>query len=109
MGNCFWAMLDNENGLCWLKFITLTVDVHPNGLDGRRAEAVLGLAVVAASLGPLDLCDVQRFVEDAGVLETIGHTTSCLCPPYLQRRKRENYYAFQRLDRRDTEQTQLRS
>lgn len=39
-------------------YITLTVHVHPDGLDGRRAEAILSLAVVAASLSPQDLCDV---------------------------------------------------
>lgn len=36
----------------------LTVDVHPDGLDGRRTEAVLRLAIVAPPLGPLDFLDV---------------------------------------------------
>lgn len=43
----------------------LTVNVHPDGLDGRGSQAVLCLTVVAASLGPQDLGDVQRLVEHA--------------------------------------------
>lgn len=70
--------------------ITLTVDVHPDGLDGRRPEAVLSLAVVAASLGPQDLCDVQRLVEHAGVLEAVRHTPRRLCPSDLGRTKGRN-------------------
>ncbi len=49
----------------------LTVDIHPDGFDGRGSKVVLSLAVVATSLGPLDLCDVQRLVEHAGVLEAV--------------------------------------
>lgn len=51
--------------------VRLTVDVHPDGLDGRGAEAVLCLAVVATSLGPLDLCDMQCLIKDTGVLEAV--------------------------------------
>lgn len=65
---------------------TLTVDVHPDGLDGRGSQAVLGLAVVAAPLGPQDLCDVQRLVEHAGVLEAVRHAARCLGPPDLRGR-----------------------
>lgn len=49
----------------------LTVNVHPDGLDGRGAQAILSLAVVATSLGPQDLGDVQSLVEHAGVLEAV--------------------------------------
>ncbi|TNN37722.1 hypothetical protein EYF80_052119 [Liparis tanakae] len=63
--------------------VTLTVDVHPDGLDGRGPEAVLGLAVVATSLGPQDLGDVQRLVEHAGVLEAVRHAAGRLGPPDL--------------------------
>lgn len=63
--------------------VTLTVDVHPDGLDGRGPEAVLGLAVVATSLGPHDLGDVQRLVEHAGVLEAVRHAAGRLGPPDL--------------------------
>lgn len=66
---------------------TLTVDVHPDGLDGRRSEAVLSLAVVATSLGPQDLCDVQRLVEHAGVLEAVRHAAGCLGPSNLEMNK----------------------
>lgn len=72
--------------------MTLTVDVHPDGLDGGGSEAVLSLAVVASSLGPQDLCDVQRLVEHAGVLEAVRHTAGCLGPSDLGRTKSRNEY-----------------
>lgn len=65
----------------------LTVDVHPDGLDGRRPQAVLGLAVVATPLGPQDLSDVQRLVEHAGVLEAVRHAAGCLGPSDLWENK----------------------
>lgn len=63
--------------------VKLTVDVHPDGLDGRRAEAVLSLAVVSTTLGPQDLCDMQCLIKDAGVLEAVRHTSGCLGPSDL--------------------------
>lgn len=65
----------------------LTVNVHPDGFDGRRSEAVLCLAVVAASLGPQDLRNVQRLVEDARVLEAVRHAARRFGPTDLGRRK----------------------
>lgn len=62
----------------------LTVDVHPDGLDGGRPQAVLSLAVVAPPLGPQDLCDVQRLVEDAGILEAVRHAAGRLGPSDLR-------------------------
>lgn len=70
--------------------LILTVDVHPYGLDGRRAKAILSLAVVATSLGPEDLCNVQRFIEHTGVLEAVRHTTGCLGPSDLGRAEGRN-------------------
>lgn len=64
--------------------VTLTVNVHPDGFDGRRSKAILSLAVVATSLGPQDLCNVQCFVEHAGVLKAVRHTASCLGPSDLE-------------------------
>lgn len=54
-----------------IESIRLTVDIHPDGLDGWRTEAVLSLAVVASALVPQDLCDDQSLVEHAGVLKAI--------------------------------------
>lgn len=62
----------------------LTVDVHPDGLDGGRPQAVLSLAVVAPPLGPQDLCNVQRLVEHAGVLEAVRHAAGRLGPSDLE-------------------------
>ena len=69
-------------------YVTLTVDVHPDGLDGRRSKAVLSLAVVATSLGPQDLCNVQRLVEHTGVLEAVRHAAGCLGPSNLDKEKK---------------------
>lgn len=73
----------------------LTVDVHPDGLDGRGSKAVLSLAVVATSLGPLDLCNVQRLVEHTGVLEAVRHTAGCLGPSDLDTNKGQKLLYFQ--------------
>lgn len=70
-------------------YVTLTVDVHSDGLDGRGSKAILSLAVVATSLGPLDLRDVQRLVEHTGVLEAVRHAASCLGPSDLDNNKAE--------------------
>lgn len=67
----------------------LTVDVHPDGLDGGRPQAVLSLAVVAPPLGPQDLCDVQRLVEHAGVLEAVRHAAGRLGPSDLRTEKKK--------------------
>lgn len=85
-------MKNIRNLTCWATYITLTVDVHPDGLDGRGAEAVLSLAVVATSLGPQNLCNVQRLVEHTGVLEAVRHTASRLGPSDLGRTKGRNDY-----------------
>lgn len=63
----------------------LTVHVHSNGLDGGGSKPVLSFAVVATSLGPQDLGDVQRLVEHAGVLETVRHAAGGLGPSDLDR------------------------
>lgn len=49
----------------------LTVHVHSDGFDGRGAQAILSLAVVAASLVSLDVGNPQGFVEDTGILESV--------------------------------------
>lgn len=72
---------------------TLTVDVHPDGLDGGRPQAVLSLAVVAPPLGPQDLCDVQRLVEHAGVLEAVRHAAGRLGPSDLET-ERTGFFGF---------------
>lgn len=74
---------------------SLTVDVHPDGLDGRGSKAVLSLAVVATSLGPLDLCNVQRLVEHTGVLEAVRHTAGCLGPSDLDTNKGQKWLYLQ--------------
>lgn len=76
-----------------LKYESLTVDVYPDGLDGRGSKAVLSLAVVATSLGPLDLCNVQRLIEHTGVLEAVRHTAGCLGPSDLHTEK--NTFRFE--------------
>lgn len=63
----------------------LTVNVHPDGLDGGGPQAVLSLAVVATSLGPQNLGNVQRLVEHAGVLEAVRHTARRFGPSDLGR------------------------
>lgn len=73
----------------------LTVDVYPDGLDGGGSKAVLSLAVVATSLSPQDLCNVQRFVEHAGILEAVRHTSGCLGPSDLEKDKAQNGLHFQ--------------
>lgn len=37
--------------------LALTLHIYPDGLDGSHPNPVLGLAVVAASLHPLDIVD----------------------------------------------------
>lgn len=75
-------------------YVTLTVDIHPDGLDGRGSKAILSLAVVATSLGPQDLCNVQRLVEHTGVLEAVRHTASCLGPSDLGKTKGRSDYTY---------------
>ncbi len=87
----FWQLLTPLLFLCrtfrrntWAE---LTVDVHPDGLDGRWTQSVLGLAVIASALMSLDLHDVKGFVEYAGVLESVWHAACCLGPSNLHEKK----------------------
>lgn len=71
------------------KYDALTVDIHSDGLDGRGPKTVLSLAVVATSLSPLDLCNVQRLIKHTGVLEAVRHTACCLGPSDLDTKKEQ--------------------
>lgn len=44
----------------------LTVDIHPDGVDGGRAQPVLGLAVVAPPLVAADPLNPQRLIVLGG-------------------------------------------
>lgn len=75
----------------------LTVHIHSYGLDGRWAQAVLSLAVVAASLVALDVGYPQRFIEDARVLKSVRRTSRCFGPPDLSKhqKKKDRYLKLQ--------------
>lgn len=62
----------------------LTLHIYADGLDGSHPHPVVGLAVVATPLNPLDGLDAQRFVEDGFFLELVWCTASRLRPPYLK-------------------------
>lgn len=62
----------------------LTLHVYPDGLDGSHPHPVVGLAVVAAALHPLDALDAQRLVVDGRLLELVRGTSRRLGPPHLQ-------------------------
>lgn len=51
--------------------LALTLHIYPDGLDSSHPNPVFGLAVVAASLHPLDVVDAQGFIEDRSVLEFV--------------------------------------
>lgn len=61
----------------------LTLHIHTDGLDGRHAHAVLGLAVVAAALRAGDALDPQRLVEHRCLLELVRCAAGSLGPPHL--------------------------
>lgn len=65
----------------------LTLHIYADGLDGSHPHPVVGLAVVAAPLHPLDAFDPQRLVVDGCFLELVGGTAGRLCPPYLHRKR----------------------
>lgn len=67
----------------------LTVHVHSYGLDGRWPQAILGLAVVAASLVALDVGYPQRFIEDTRVLKSVRGTSRCFGPPDLSKHQKK--------------------
>lgn len=64
----------------------LTLHVYPDGLDGSHPHPVVGLAVVAAALHPLDALDDQCLVVDGRLLEFVRGAACCLCPTHLERR-----------------------
>lgn len=49
----------------------LTLHIYADGLDGSHPHPVVGLAVVAAPLHPLDALDAQRLVVDGCFLELV--------------------------------------
>lgn len=65
----------------------LTLHIYADGLDGSHPHPVVGLAVVAAPLHPLDALDPQRLVVDGRLLELVGRTAGRLRPPHLHRNK----------------------
>lgn len=64
----------------------LTLHIYADGLDGSHPHPVVGLAVVATPLHPLDALDAQRLVVDGCFLELVRCTACRLRPPYLERR-----------------------
>lgn len=70
----------------------LTVHVHSYGLDGRWPQAILSLAVVAASLVALDVGYPQRFIEDTRVLKSVRGTSRCFGPPDLSKHQKKDCY-----------------
>lgn len=48
---------DGMMGSGGIVVLALTLHIYPDGLDGSHPNPVLGLAVVAASLHPLDVVD----------------------------------------------------
>lgn len=65
----------------------LTLHIYADGLDGSHPHPVVGLAVVAPPLHPLDALDPQRLVVDGRLLELVGRTAGRLRPPHLHRKK----------------------
>lgn len=63
--------LDGTMGSGGIMVLALTLHIYPDGLDGSNPNPVLGLAVITASLHPLDVVDAQRFIEDRRVLEFV--------------------------------------
>jgi len=63
----------------------LTLHIYADGLDGSHPHPVVGFAVVATPLHPLDALDAQRLVVDRCFLELVWCTACRLCPPYLRR------------------------
>lgn len=49
----------------------LTLHIYADGLDGSHPHPVVGLAVVATPLHPLDALDAQRLVVDGCFLELV--------------------------------------
>lgn len=48
---------DGMMGSGGIMVLALTLHIYPDGLDGSHPNPVLGLAVVTASLHPLDVVD----------------------------------------------------
>ncbi len=63
----------------------LTLHIYADGLDGSHPHPVVGLAVVATPLHPLDALNAQRLVVDGCFLELVWCTACGLRPPYLKR------------------------
>lgn len=61
----------------------LTLHIHPDGLDGRHAHAVLSLAVVAAALRARDALDAQCLIEHRCFLELVRRAARGLGPTHL--------------------------
>lgn len=49
----------------------LTLHIYADGLDGSHPHPVLGLAVVATPLHPLDALNAQRLIVDGCFLEFV--------------------------------------
>lgn len=62
---------DGMMGSGGIMVLALTLHIYPDGLDGSHPNPVLGLAVVAASLHPLNVVNAESFIEDRSVLELV--------------------------------------
>lgn len=67
----------------------LTLHIYTDGLDGSHPHPVVGLAVVATPLHPLDALDAQSLVVDGCLLELVRGTARRLRPPYLREMRAE--------------------
>lgn len=63
----------------------LTVNIYSDGLDCRGTQAVVSLAVVAASLVTLDSGDPQGLVEDTVIVEPVWGTSCSFGPSDLSK------------------------
>lgn len=63
----------------------LTLHIYADGLDGSHPHPVLGFAVVATPLHPLNALNAQRLIVDRCFLELVWCTACRLRPPYLKR------------------------
>lgn len=71
-----WVLVTRVHGL--------TIDVDPDGLEGRGPEAVLSLAVISSTLMSLDVTNAQRLVKHGGVMETVRGASCRLSPANLK-------------------------
>lgn len=80
-----WESVGSRSGP--LSPCPLTLHIYADGLDGSHPHPVVGLAVVATPLHPLDALDAQRLIVDGCFLELVWRTACRFCPPDLERER----------------------